>query len=84
MCDFYKRLIAAVEKLDGVTCVRIEHGGAGSSARRFRRHPHLMVALINGKAFRYPLRGRPLDKCRGYFCSYLHAIRHNVRELRGR
>lgn len=78
--DFYDRLLAAVKKFDGVTSVRIEHGGSRGSASRFRRHPHL-TADVNGNAFKFPLKGRPKDRCRGYFLDYLRDIRRKIQGL---
>jgi hypothetical protein len=67
-------LIAAVEQWDGVSRVRIV---SRSSGRRFRRHPHLS-AVVNGKPIYVPLRGRPRDKCRGYFMAYLLSVRQRI------
>ena len=83
MCDFSTRLAAAVSEFDGVISTRIRHGGSRGSANRFRRHPHLLINLTNGAVLKYPLRGRPKDKCRAYFCSIVHGVRRKILDVLG-
>jgi hypothetical protein len=79
MCDLHDRLIDRARAL-GACRVRIEHGGARGSGRRFRRHPHL-TGEINGKTFKFPVKGRPRDVSRAYRRACLRDLEERLRAV---
>jgi hypothetical protein len=83
MSDFFTRLAAAASALDGVRRITIQHGGRRGTANRYRHHPHMLITLSNDRVIQYPLRGRPSDASRGYFCSIVHGIRRRVEDALG-
>jgi hypothetical protein len=60
--------------------VRIEHGGARGSPRRFRRHPHL-TGQVNGRPFKFPIKLRPRDASRRYRCACLRDLGEHLRAV---